>query len=401
MRIAFVTFEYPPFIIGGAGVYALKVTHELAKLGHFINVFVPNIPGIEYENDLENIVFNKVEINNKLPFTALQFWLNLPVEVKKIESECKFDIIHFNGISYWFLKRRISKAPHIVTIHHLVKDSITSNKSGVVSRIKNISGENSFFIPFVEKKCIKSPDKIIAVSNYTKNQVINTYDTDPNNICTIYNGIDLYGYDFSEEEILKTKKQFNLDNATTLLFVGRVNDPRKGLSFLLYSLRQVLNNFNVNLIIVGKGDQTEARKLSEFLGISNNVLFTGFVNENDLKKYYSLCDIYVCPSKLEGFGLTILEAMAASKPIVATNVGAIPEIIENRVNGILVESENIDHMTNAICTFIQNINFAKDIGKFNERQVVQKFSWNKCARDVSSFYERVYCDVQIHRNIKC
>jgi glycogen synthase len=85
MRIAFVTFEYPPFIIGGAGVYALNVTHELAKLGHQIIVFVPDIPGIKYEKDLENIVFNKVKINNKLPFNALQYWLIYHAEVKKEE----------------------------------------------------------------------------------------------------------------------------------------------------------------------------------------------------------------------------------------------------------------------------------------------------------------------------
>ena len=113
MRIAFVTFEYPPFIIGGAGVYALNVTHELAKLGHQIVVFVPDIAGVEYEKDLENIVFSKVKIKNKLPFNALQYWLHLPAEVKKAESENKFDIIHFNGISYWFLKQKISNAPHI------------------------------------------------------------------------------------------------------------------------------------------------------------------------------------------------------------------------------------------------------------------------------------------------
>lgn len=386
MRIAFVTFEYPPFIIGGAGVYALNVTHELAKLGHQIIVFVPDIPGIKYEKDLENIVFNKVKINNKLPFNALQYWLNLPAEVKKEELHKKFDIIHFNGISYWFLKKKISKAPHVVTIHHLVIDTIQNNKTSIGSRIRNIRGETSFFIPLLEKRCIESADKIISVSDFTKNQIINTYKINSNKINVIYNGIDLNGYNFSQEEINETKKQLNLDGESIILFVGRINDPRKGLTFLLHCFKQVLISFNVKLVVIGKGDQTEARNLSESLEISNNVLFTGFVSETDLKKYYSLCDIYVCPSKLEGFGLTIIEAMAAGKPIVATKAGAIPEILEDGVNGILVDSGDSLGLSNAISSLIKNKSLLIRIGERNAEYVKNKFNWSDCVKSVEKVY---------------
>src|SRR5690606_17770231 len=107
------------------------------------------------------------------------------------------------------------------------------------------------------------------------------------------------------------RKSLGLENKIILLFVGRIDDPRKGLDTLLHSVKKILDKKDIFLLIVGKGDQAGARKLSEILKINDNIMFTGFVNSKNLKKYYLLCDIYVCPSRLEGFGLTILEAMVA------------------------------------------------------------------------------------------
>ena len=166
MRIAFITFEYPPFIIGGAGIYAANITHEFGKLGHQVIVFTPEINGSE-EKCNSNVEIRRIKINKRFPFKALQFWLRLPNVIREAENDNKFDVIHFNGISYGFLKTRISRAPQVVTIHHLVRDAIQSNNLSLISRIRDISGENSLFIPFIEKRCIKCADRIIAVSNFT------------------------------------------------------------------------------------------------------------------------------------------------------------------------------------------------------------------------------------------
>lgn len=393
MRIAFVTFEYPPFIIGGAGIYALNITRELAKLGHQVVVFTPDILESKSRSDLYNLKIQKVYTNKKLPFKALQFWSRLPKEVKKFEKDTPFDILHFNGISYWFLKKRLSKAKHIVTVHHLVKDAIKNNKLNIISRIKDISSENSFIISFLEKKCIKSPDKLVAVSNFTKKQIVESYGIDPGKIKVIYNGIDLNGYSFPYEEISRIKKQLNLTEKPILLFVGRVNDPRKDLGFLLRSIKRVLEEVDVTLLVVGKGDQTEARVLIDSLEISNNVVFTGFVDDNSLKKYYSLCDIYICPSKLEGFGLTIIEAMKAGKPIIATNVGAIPEIVKNEVNGILVKSGDVDELCKVICNLLKDQKKIDIMGKKNAEEVSNKYSWKKTARKIMEVYNDLLMEI--------
>ncbi|MDI9394649.1 MAG: glycosyltransferase family 4 protein [Euryarchaeota archaeon] len=385
MRIAFVTFEYPPFIIGGAGVYALNITRELAKLGHQVVVFTPDSSENAPESDLSNLIIQKVSVNKKLPFKALQFWLRLPSEIKKFEKKTPFDILHFNGISYWFLKKRLSKAKHIVTVHHLVKDAIINNNLSFISRMKDISGENSFFMSFLEKKCIKSSDKLVAVSNFTKNQIIDLYNVDPDNIEVIYNGTDLSGYSFTEHEIIKTKKQFGINENPVILFVGRVDDPRKGLDLLLKATKKVLEKMNITLLVVGKGDQTKVREFIDHLGISKNVIFTGFIDEHYLKKCYSLCSIYVCPSKLEGFGLTIIEAMAAEKPIIATNVGAIPEIL--RGYGYLLNSNDEEKMSEAIVSILSS--YKQPIKKSTLYSNVYEFSWKNSSKKLIKFYQLV------------
>ena len=95
MRIAFVTFEYPPFVVGGAGVYAKYVTKELSNLGHDVVVFSP------YNNSnkgFNNIKIESIKTNNPVIPKAFQFWLKLPRAVRRVNELKKFDVIHFNGL---------------------------------------------------------------------------------------------------------------------------------------------------------------------------------------------------------------------------------------------------------------------------------------------------------------
>ena len=386
MRIAFITFEYPPFIIGGAGIYAINVTQELVKLGHEVTVFTPQIEsGKSFVNN-GNLKICRIALNDNLPFKALQFWLKLPEVIMKTESSNKFDIIHFNGLSYWFVKNKLSDAPHIITIHHLVTDAVKSNNPSLISRFRDISGENGFFMPFIEKRCVKCTNKIISVSKFTKKQIVETYKISPEKIDVVYNGMKLKKQTFTEEELEELNKQFSIPQKPIILFVGRVDDQRKGLDILLKSFKNVLDKTDCALLVVGKGDQNEARTLSTSLGILDNVFFTGFVDEITLKKCYQLCDIYVIPSRLEGFGLTVLEAMVAGKPVVATNVGAIPEIMKDNENGILVEPNDINSMSNAICTVLQSWVPAKNVGQDIIHLMNVNFNWKNNAQETDKLY---------------
>ena len=388
MRVAFVTFEYPPFIIGGAGVHALHITEELAKLGNQVVVFTPAIGSDSTEHPLDaNLQIWHVPVREVIPFRALQFWINLPGEIKKAEREQKFDVIHINGLSYWFLPRRLSAAPHVLTVHHLVRDAAENIGLSLSSRMKDLSGENGFLIPQIERRALESVDMVVAVSNYTKDRILQTYSIPSEMVDVVYNGVKFDGYTFTREELDETRKQMGLPDLPVILFVGRVDDPRKGLDVLIQAFRKVLDEVDATLLVVGKGDQTIARDLAG--PALDWIVFTGFVDDITLKKCYALCDLYVCPSRLEGFGLTILEAFAAGKPVVATRVGAIPELVHDRQNGILIQPNNVTAMAMTIIFVLHNLRFQR---RNVEDNVLYSspFYWTEAAKNTTRLYLQLW-----------
>jgi glycosyltransferase involved in cell wall biosynthesis len=389
VRVAFVSFEYPPFIIGGAGTYASSVTRELAQLGHEIVVFTPQITRENDESSRSDAVqIVPVHVTSALRFPALQFWLKLPHAIRHVEKDNPFDIIHFNGLCYSFVPRRVSKAPHVITIHHLVRDAIEHVNLSLISRTKDLSGETSFIVPHIEKRGVNSADTIIADSDYTRRRIMETYAIQSSKIQTVHLAIDVLESVFSEEQLDEIRSELAIPAVAVVLFVGRVDDRRKGLAQLLWAFKEVLKNQKACLLIVGSGKQADARKLAASLGIAQHVVFAGWVSEGTLRKCYALCSVYVCPSRLEGFGLTLLEAMAAAKPIVAANVGSIPEIM-NELNGSLVDSGDVSALANSICRYLEDQALSKSIGAYNAREVRRRYDWQTTARGTEKVYRLV------------
>lgn len=387
MRIAFITFEYPPFFIGGAGVYANNITLELAKKGHEVTVITPYICPPDLAPNITNLKIVRINLNRIIPFPLVQFWLKLPKVIGAIEKGQKFDIVHFNGYSHSFLRKRISKAPQIITIHHLISDAIENNDIGLIKRIKGIRGENNFIYPIIEKRAITAVDRIIAVSNFTKERVIRKYGIDAAKIQVVPNGTSLYQQPINRERAAasSTNEPFPQDKPI-LLFVGRVDDPRKGLDLLLNALKLVIMDIPATLVIAGAGDQTKPRRLVESLGLSDNTFFMGCVDEQKLIELYMLCDVFVCPSTLEGFGLTVIEAMSFNKPVIATAVGALPELINDGVNGLLVKPNDPCALARAIVTILTDAPGRIKMGS-NASYVRDVYRWTNAARKTEELYK--------------
>jgi glycosyltransferase involved in cell wall biosynthesis len=387
MKIAFITFEYPPFAQGGAGVYAENITKELARLGNEVHVITPKVGGSEKSKISNGIFIHRINFINKPLLSAPSYWIGLKKQFKIIEKNVGgFDIVHGNAVSDLSLTKRMVNVPRIITVHHLARDVLEAINPIFLSRVKNLGGEIGM-TPFIEKICIERADKIIAVSEYTKRKLESHFNVSPRKMEVIYNGLGKRNFELNENEKndVKEKCGFGKDKPV-LLFVGRIDDKRKGLDFLLNAFEIVLSKIDVYLVIVGSGNNEPYKRFSSSSGIGENVIFTGYVDDLTLRNFYSMCDIHVVPSRLEGFGLTILDAMAAGKPVVTTNVGAIPEIVKNGENGILVELNDINGMSNAICTFLQDKKLAENVGKRNVNYVKEKFNWEKSAKEIERLY---------------
>lgn len=329
-----------------------------------------------------------VHIVSTLRFPSVQFWLRLPHTIRRAEKDQPFDIIHFNGICYSFVPRRLSKAPHVITIHHLVGDAIENINPSLISRIKDLSGETNLLYPHIEKRAIKSADALISVSHYTRRRIIEKYGIQSSKIDAIHLATDIPQSAFSTEQLDETRSELAIPNVPVVLFVGKVEDRRKGLDQLLYAFRDVLKNQQASLLVVGSGSQTEARRLAAQLKITKNVLFAGKVEESVLRKCYALCTVYVCPTRLEGFGLTLLEAMAAANPVVAIKAGAIPEIMTEQ-NGSLVDPGDISGLANSIRQYLENQALSELVGAYNAIYVRRRFNWQTTALGTEKVYRLV------------
>lgn len=176
----------------------------------------------------------------------------------------------------------------------------------------------------------------------------------------IHNGIDLEMFEkdlfhFTSQEKQKIRNQlFKAKNGETIILTIAALHPRKGLKYLIKAYKEIYEQKNdTRLIIIGEGpEKNELKKLAKKLKIADHIEFLG--HQENISRILKTCDIFVLPSIKEAFGLVLLEAMAAQLPIVATNVGGIPEIIEDRKTGFLVPPQDSRALAQALLMLINN-----------------------------------------------
>lgn len=379
--------------LGGAGVYASNLCRELAGLGHEVHVISSSVTG-EATQASANLVVYRVPVLNRQFLKTFSFWVRVRNLYKALHRKVNFDLLHTNVTSGFGLTSRMVKVPRIVTIHHLAKTVFQATRKSSLQTFANFEGEMGLasriektFVDF-DRVEIDRADKVVTVSNFVKNSIISTYRVPESKVETIYNGVSWKEYSCSPQEIEEVRRTYNLGDEPIILYVGRL-ERRKNLEFLIEAFKLIVEKTKCKLIIAGSGEQSSLEEMAFSLGIRNRVVFTGFVEDNVLKQLYNACVVFVLPSYMEGFGLTLLEAMAAARPVVASNVGGIPELVKNGVNGVLVSTNNPKELATALTFLLENLELARSMGLRNKEYVAKNFSWEKTAKMTSALYERI------------
>lgn len=180
-----------------------------------------------------------------------------------------------------------------------------------------------------------------------------------------------------------------------LLFVGRLAE-KKGVSFLVSAMLSVVKHYpGCKLVVVGDGPERPALQVQvQQLGLSGSVVFAGSVSNRQLPPYYGAADVFVLPSIVdrkgdtEGLGVVLLEAIAAGCPVVASNVGGIPDIIIDGKTGILVEQKNAGELSAAIVRLLGSSGLREKLSAAAMSRVAKSYSWGKVGRDFSSLLGR-------------
>lgn len=366
MKIALVT-PYSMHKAGGVAEHIAHLRDEFRGLGHTVKVLAPRGPkgGLEVGEDYYG-VGRTITIPGNGSKMRLTFDVTLYADVKRIMRNEQFDVVHCHEplmpvLPYMVLLN--SSAVNIATFHAYAEQQPWY----------------AAFRPYMNF-VLGRVDGRIAVSEPARELVSKYFEGDYN---IIPNGIELEEYGPHVE-----KFEWANDGTPRILFVGRFEESRKGFKYLLRAFPLVKQQFpNAKLIVVGGGRPEKFEGLIERLGITD-IEFKGFVSSEDKARYYASCDVMAVPSTGgESFGYTVVEPMAAGKPVVATDIAGYRSVMTNGENGVLVEPRDPMALALGLVRVLSDHDLQARIGQ-KGRIDAQTYSWDRVAESVMDVYEQ-------------
>jgi glycosyltransferase involved in cell wall biosynthesis len=268
----------------------------------------------------------------------------------------------------------------ITTVHDIGFERFPEYYSGFARR----------YLRFSTKFVLKKATKIIAVSNFTKEELIDIYQTDENKIKVVYNGYNQFYQKSKSPRVsqkilnkLKIKKPF-------LLSIGRLekkkNTPGIIESFRILIADQTLSNFDLQLVLVGQPGlgYNEIKEQIRKSKLTDRVILTGWLNDQVKAGLIEEAEVFVFPSFYEGFGIPIIEAMAAGIPVVTSNVASCPEIAEKAA--LIVDPQNHQAIAEATKKILLDSQLKEELIKRGLERA-KAFSWQKCAQETLRILE--------------
>lgn len=291
----------------------------------------------------------------------------------------RYDIVHTHNSKAGFIGRlaaRIAGVPIVVhTIH------------GFAFHEFERPPRRRLFV-WLERFAAKFTDKLITISEPLTQWGLKLNIGKPEKYITIYSGIEMDKFQV-KVDINEKKQKLGLKHTDLIAGVVSKLWEGKGHRCILEAAKTVITKVpNVRFMFVGEGYlREELEILVQRLGLSDYVIFTGF--RIDIPEITAIFDIAILASFFEGLGRVLLEAMVLEKPVVATNVGGIPEIVKDRVNGFLVPAGNSHLLAEAIIKLLKDENLRQSMGRIGRKMIDEKFSAKKMVEDI----EKLYCEL--------
>jgi len=228
-------------------------------------------------------------------------------------------------------------------------------------------------------------DRIICVSDATRRDLLEECPVAADRTCTVYNGVDLGSFSFPSQGTT-VRAEFANASGPVLLTVARLTEP-KGHRFLLEALPGLVREWPaLSCLFVGDGEDRESLQLlAKQLGVDQACRFVG--GTDAVAEFYAAADIVVLPSISEGFPFVLLDALAMSRPVVATNVNGVPEIIEDGRTGLLVPPRDPQALEAAIRRLLLDPAAAAQMGRAGRAVVAERFTVEKMIEETVKAYK--------------
>jgi glycosyltransferase involved in cell wall biosynthesis len=391
-KVCFISPEYWP-LSGGTGAYVYYLANELMKNGYEIHITTGSNQTLDIKvNDQLSVYFLKIPrtpIIKSFLLAASSYR-----KLNRIRETVNVDITHANLP----LTPNFAVPPNfgktlVCTVHSTWKGEAQAIRGEPYSRLnanEQFMVSFNWFLRIFEEKMLEKANKIIAVSHFTKRELLEYYDVPEDKIRVIHNGVDVNKFKPAQDK-RKVKEELGFDpNDLAILSVGRLY-ARKGLFTLIESMPAVIKRFkNAKFVISGKGQSDEMRKLithAEKIGVKDNIIFTGYYPDKKLPKLYQAADVFAFSTFYEHHPFAVLEALSTGLPVVTTSVGGIPEMIESGKNGFLVEPFNPRQFADRILYFLEYPAEASEMGLLARKAILEHFDWRIVVKDVLKVYD--------------
>jgi starch synthase len=393
LKALLLTNEFPPNVYGGAGIHVAELSRQLeGRIGLEVRRFGsaadgdPTVRGYEPAHDLDH-----ADARMRAAWGALSRDLAMAIDpVDANVVHCHTWYTHLAGI----LVRHAYGIPLVITVHSL--EPLRPWKREQLGGGYEVS-------TWVERTALEEADAVIAVSHGTREDVLRLFDVAPERVHVIHNGIDADF--FAPDPATEALERYGIDPAAPyILFVGRIT-RQKGIVHLVRAIRHLDPGIGV-VLCAGQPDTPEiGREMEEAVTEAraahpNVVWIPEMVSRKAVRQLYSHAALFVCPSVYEPFGIINLEAMACERPVVATAVGGIPEVVVDGETGVLVpiELRADDPMTpmdsdrfasdlaSAVNALMADPEHREQMGRAGRRRALEEFSWASVADQTVALY---------------
>ncbi|MBN2119684.1 MAG: glycosyltransferase family 4 protein [Candidatus Omnitrophica bacterium] len=376
MRILIFTVDFPP-IPGGISTYAYGITAQLNELGEEVIVLAQkHKESLEFDSRQK---FKIVRVSNILFLREVQFFFKFIYLVRKHRIQHVLNIVWFPcaAISY-FTSFLFGFSYSVVAFGAEIFDATSLLKRTIKQHLR-------WLARLVFNKAVKC----FPISEFTK-RFLEARQVKSEHLLVIPGGVDIekFGVNADCRDIID---RYKLTGKKVILTVARLDD-HKGHDVVIKALSYLLKKMaDVKYLIVGDGrERKNLEELVSRLKLEDNVIFVGHVAHEDTPPYFSLCDVFVMPSRetqgrrhwFEGFGIAYLEANACAKPVIGGLSGGVVDAVIDQETGLLVDPYDAKKLSDLIYELLTNKEHAVRLGKNGKERVEKYFSWRALAERI-------------------
>jgi glycosyltransferase involved in cell wall biosynthesis len=387
LSVMMLTWEFPPRIIGGISPHVYYLSKSLARNGAKVYVVTCDFPGAPQHEVVDGVQVLRIDsYKNPSPDFATWVYLmnvNMQKEAAALVNSLggKIDVFHAHD---WLVAtagiglKHVFRKPLFATMH-----------STEIGRRNGIHFDYERMIHETEAWLTYEAWKVICCSDYMVSHVRWAFGLPEDKLVMVPNGVNTEVYAGHGEDLREFRSKFALPEEKIVLFVGRLV-YEKGVHVLVNAVPKVLEKANAKFIIVGNGYMKEQLSgLVKSRGLAHKVLFTGFVDDETLRKLQRCADVSVVPSLFEPFGIVALEAMAARSPVVVSDTGGLSEIVEHDVSGVKAYVNDPDSLAWGINRVLADNGFANWLRTNAFKKVQEKYNWDKIGQQTSNIFRTV------------